>query len=246
MEPFPDGLTELRRVLSLREIMALIEKTARWVSPETFKLLPIWFPEHARRGLFYKGKWSEPQMNTSRATGQSVHKTEGNIHANKALTLALGLRKNLRKNWSCCHIWGVDDASYQLSNLVIQDHAFFSCVGNMVLLPTPLKAFTDTMPEVKALLRICAFNLYGWQCDHEHLSATNEALSKWTDWEAYPESWPMKQGEGVPLGVVELNATIRTSADKRLAAIRHDLEHAGEFYPREKVLAALEYWKVEL
>jgi hypothetical protein len=50
---------------------------------------------------------------------------------------------------------------------------FFSCVGNMVLLPTPLKAFTDTMPEIKSMLRICARNLYGWQCDHESMSAIN-------------------------------------------------------------------------
>jgi hypothetical protein len=117
--------------MSLREIASLIERTARWVSPETFKLLPLWFPEHGRRGLFYKGNWSEPQMNKNRATGHSVHKSEGNVHANKALTLALGLRSKHRPNWSCCHIWGIDDARYQLSNAIVMDRRFFSCVGNM-------------------------------------------------------------------------------------------------------------------
>lgn len=104
-----DGIEVLLGVLTLREVMSLIERTARWVAPETFRLLPVWFPEHARRGLFYKGNWSEPQMNKSRATGHSAHKTQGNIHANLALTLALGSRKKLRANWSCCHIWGIDD-----------------------------------------------------------------------------------------------------------------------------------------
>ena len=185
-------------------------------------------------------------MNRSRATGNSVHKSEGNVYANQALTLALGLTKKLRPNWSCCHIWGVDDASYRLSNVVVMDRRFFSCVGNMVLLPAPLKAFTDSMPDVKAMLRICARNLYGWQCDHDNLLAANAALDKWTDWDAYPQSWPRTPSKKMPLGIVPLSPTIRASAQKRLAVIRHDLEHAGKFYPRDEVRAALAYWKITL
>lgn len=56
----PDGLEALRRELGLADVMRLIERTARWVDPQTFKYLPVWYPEHARRGLFYKGNWSEP------------------------------------------------------------------------------------------------------------------------------------------------------------------------------------------
>jgi hypothetical protein len=246
MTEIADGLDTLRSILSLGEIASLIERTARWVSPETFKLLPLWFPEHARRGLFYKNNWSEPQMNKNRKTGNSVHKSEGNRYANEALTLALGLRKKLRTNWSCCHIWGIDDPYFQRSNDVVMDHRFFSCVGNMVLLPTPLKAFTDTMPEVKAMLRICARNLYGWQCDHDNLLATNTALDSWNEWEAYPDSWPRTPHEKRPLGVAELTQTIRDSARNRLANIRRDLEHAGRYYPREQVRAALSYWKIAL
>jgi hypothetical protein len=214
MMEISDRLDALRNVMSLREIASLIERTAKWVAPETFKLLPLWFPEHARRNQFYKGNWSEPQMNTSRATKVSVLKYEGNVHANEALTLALGLRKKLRPNWSCCHIWGVDDASYQLSNVVVMDRRFFSCVGNMVLLPTPLKAFTDAMPGVKAMLRICARNLYGWQCDHDNLLAINTKLDDWKDWDAYPESWPKRAHEKLPVGVVPLNAQIQASAQR--------------------------------
>ncbi|HVT24163.1 MAG TPA: hypothetical protein VHD95_06005 [Rhizomicrobium sp.] len=241
-----DGLETLRSVIGLREIASLIERTARWVSPETFKLLPLWYPEHARRGSFYKANWSEPQMNKNRETGNSVHKAEGNRYANEALTLALGLRKKLRPNWSCCHIWGVDDARYQLSNVVVMDRRFFSCIGNMVLLPTPLKAFTDTMPEVKAMLRICARNLYGWQCDHDILTDSNTALDGWMDWESYPASWPRKPHEKLPLGIAPLTPAIQASAEKRKAAIRRDLEHAGQYYPRDEVRAALAYWKIVL
>jgi hypothetical protein len=246
MAEITDGLEALQNVVSIREIGTWIERTARWVSPETFKLLPLWFPEHGRRGLFYKANWSQPQMNKNRATGHSVHKSEGNVHANKALTLALGLRSKHRPNWSCCHIWGVDDASYQLSNSIVMDRRFFSCVGNMVLLPTPLKAFTDTMPDVKAILRICARNLYGWPRGDCEFLAANTTLDRWTDWDSYPKSWPREPNEKSPLGVAELSLRIRECAQTRLAAIRQDLEHAGAYYPRDEVKAALAYWRIGL
>jgi len=66
-----------------------------------------------------------------------LHKAESNTYGNKAMAIALGIKKKDRPNWSCCHIWGVDDARYQLSNVVVMDCRFYSCVGNMVLLPTP-------------------------------------------------------------------------------------------------------------
>jgi len=239
-----DGLEELRRVISSKEIASMIERTARWVSPETFSLLPVWFPEHSRRGLFYKGNWSEPQTNTNRVTGHSIHKYEGNTHANEALTLALGLRKKQRPNWSCCHLWGVDDPTFQLSNSVVQDCRFFSCVANMVLLPTPLKAFTDTLPEIKVMLRICAMNLYEWKCDHEELKGAHLALEAWSDWDSYPASWPKRPKERLPLGTVALSPSIQASAEKRLSEIRRDLLEAGPHYPRDQVRDALRYWNV--
>lgn len=242
----PDGLDALRAELHLGEVMRLIERTARWVDPATFRLLPLWYPEHGRGKYFYKGKWSEPQMNTNRQTNHSEHKREGNLHANKALTLALGLRSSDRPNWSCCHIWGVDDARYQISNAIVQDRRFFSCVANMVLLPTPLKAFTDTMSEVKAMLRICARNTYGWHCEHESTAEAIAAIDAWTEWNVYPESWPKTPGAGVPKGVMTINDDIKRSAARRLEQIRSDLKIAGANYPREEVRAALAYWKIVL
>jgi hypothetical protein len=96
------------------------------------------------------------------------------------------------------------------------------------------------------MLRICARNLYGWQCDHDDLRASNAALDNWKDWDAYPDSWPRIPHEKLPLGVIELTPDIRATAQKRLAVIRRDVEHAGEYYPRDEVRAALEYWKIVL
>ena len=238
-----DGLGALRAEIGLKEIALLIERTARWVSPEIFKLLPVWFPEHARGRYFYKANWSEPQMNRRGATGVALHWTESNTYANKALSLALGLRTGDRPNWSCCHIWGIDDSTSP--NVVVQDRRFYSCVANMVLLPTPLKAFTDTMPDVKAMLRICARNLYGWQCDHDAMKPVNAELERWSDWNSYPTSWPRTpDDQKVPLGVVELTPAIKRSARVRLSAIQNDLKDAGPFFPRQEVVEALAYWKI--
>lgn len=242
----PDGLIALRHEMKLAEIMRLIERTARWVDPDTFRLLPLWYPEHARRAHFYKKNWSEPQMNKNRQTGHSEHKREGNLYANKSLTHALGLRSDDRPNWSCCHIWGIDDALYQVTNAVVQDRRFYSCVANMVLLPAPLKAFTDAMPEVKAMLRICAKHLYGWHCNHESVAAAVETIDKWGDWSAYPGSWPRPGSADVPLGVVRLNEGIKRTAERRLNQIRTDLRVAGSHYPRAAVRLALDYWKIAL
>jgi hypothetical protein len=249
----PDGLEALRRELSLKAVMRLIERTARWVDPDTFKYLPVWYPEYARNVLFYKADWSEPQMNRNRQTGVSIHKAEGNRYANEALTAALGLRKKDRPNWSCCHIWGVDDDRYQTNNSVVQDHRYFSCVANMVLLPTPLKAFTDVMPEVKLRLRVCALHLYEWSCDHEDVADLAAQVAQWDNWDDYPESWPRSSVREpapgtvkLPQGTVEFSAQIKDWAGQRKVKIRDDLEKAGPHYPREKVQKVLDHWRITL
>ena len=242
----PDGLIAMREVIQLSEVMRLIEQTARWVDPETFRLLPMWYPEYARRTYFYKKNWSEPQMNRNRKTGHTEHKREGNRYARKALTHALGLRSDDPPNWSCCHIWGIDDVKYQEANAIVQDRRFFSCVANMVYLPTPLKAFTDTMPEVKAMLRICARHLYDWHCDHNGAAEGLAIVEAWTDWSAYPPSWPRADRTSVPLGVVKIDKGIRQSITRRLQAIRKDLKDAGDHYPRKEVRQALADWNIKI
>jgi len=241
-----DGLDAMQEALSVGDVMKLIEKTAKWVSPETYELLPLWYPEYARRAYFYKSNWSEPQLNTNRKTGIKLHKQEGNTHANEALTHALGLRKKERPNWSCCHIWGSDDNAYQTSSDVVQNPRYFSCVANMVLLPSPLKAFTDVMPEVKQMLRFCALRIYNWKCSHESVTASAKTLEKFEDWKNYPKSWPKHKNDPLPAGVVITNQRIRDSVKRRKARISKDIASAGPYYPKEQVREVLKYWNISL
>lgn len=92
-----DGIETLRAEIGVKEIASLIERTARWVAPETFELLPVWYPAHARGRPFYKGNWSEPQMNTRRSSGASAHKVEGNIYAFETQPDRAGYKVNASK-----------------------------------------------------------------------------------------------------------------------------------------------------
>ena len=241
-----DGLDILREQLSLSEIMKLIQNTARWVSKDTFHYLPVWYPEEARRELLYKANWTEPQYNTNKTTGEKNHKRVGNTNANKALTSALGMRTKDRPNWTCCHIWSVDDPSFQRPNVIAGNKKFYSCVANMVLLPTPLKAFTDAMPEVKTMLRVTAAAYYGWAPEHEEIPGLEEDL-KLCKWEDYPQSWPRERNDGIKLkGVEPFSNKIKQMADKRFNRVIKDLNNGGKFYPKEEVNEVLNYWSLQM
>jgi len=240
-----DGLEVLREQLDLLTIMRLIEDTALWVDRETFEYLPVWYPEEARRDLMYKSNWSEVQKNTSKVSGETVHKRVGNGGANKALTMALGMKAKNRPNWTCCHIWGVDDPTYQKSNFVASDKRFYSCVGNMILLPTPLKAFTDVMQEVKDMLRIASSYYYDWLPDHPDLPTLSN-IEAACNWDAYPDSWPSKVKLASPKGIVQFNDVIKKNADKRLLAVSKLLANPGTYFPTQEVLDVLNYWKIGL
>ncbi|RPE67462.1 hypothetical protein EDD53_1872 [Pacificibacter maritimus] len=77
------------------------------------------------------------------------------------------------------------------------------------------------------MLRLCARNLYGWQCDHVSQKTTNEALDAWSDWSSYPKSWPKNQNDAAPLGIMKINDDICASAQRRWKAIQDGLAHAG-------------------
>jgi hypothetical protein len=237
---FGDGLNVLAKLLSVREVASLIEKTARWVDPETFRILPVWYPEYARGKPLHNANWTVVRRVTKKETGEVQEKKEGNTQANIALCKALGTNSKARPNWTCCHIWGVDDPSFARRNTVVKDHRFFTCVGNMLLLPTPLKAFTDVMPEVKAMLRECSATLYGWRCDHPDLLGGTPPKFDRTD---YPSSW--LKAETVP-GIVKISDKIRRDAQQRKDTIKRDLQHAGVHYPKRAVEDALAYWAIKL
>jgi hypothetical protein len=191
----PDGNEALRDDIPV--VVELIERTARWVNPETFRRLPVWAPHTARGRPLYDARWTRRYTNTRKATGVTAEKFEGNVAALQALVAALDVASPKPKNWTVCHIWGYDDPSFAQQSSVLQDPRYFSCVANMVWLPTPLKGFTDTLLEIKAMLRVCAFHLYGWACEHPLVA--EQAAKVTSGWipDGYPKSWPSPDRLGV-------------------------------------------------
>tara|TARA_B100000378_G_scaffold268383_1_gene255487 strand:+ start:246 stop:998 length:753 start_codon:yes stop_codon:yes gene_type:complete len=242
----PDGNEALRD--DIPAVVELIERTARWVNPETFRRLPVWAPHTARGRPLYDAGWTRRYTNTRKATGVTAEKFEGNVAALQALVAALDVASPKPKNWTVCHIWGYDDPSFAQQSSVVQDPRYFSCVANMVWLPTPLKGFTDTLPEIKAMLRVCAFHLYGWVC--EHPSVAEQAAKVTSGWipDGYPKSWPSPDRPGVlPPGTAPFSERIAREIAKRKRKIKIDIENATFLhYPKEEVLGVLKFWGIEL
>jgi hypothetical protein len=71
----PDGNEALRQ--DIPAVVELIERTARWVNPETFRRLPIWAPHTARGRPLYDANWTRRYTNTRKATGVTAEKFEG-------------------------------------------------------------------------------------------------------------------------------------------------------------------------
>jgi hypothetical protein len=71
---FGNGLHVLQKHLSVRDVIRLIEQTARWVDPETFKLLPVWYPEYARGKPLHNKNWNEVRRVRKKDTGEIQEK----------------------------------------------------------------------------------------------------------------------------------------------------------------------------
>lgn len=223
--------------------MEMIARTARWVHPETFKALPIWCPDTARGRPRYDARWQRALV-----SGRGVEKVEQNIRAATALVEALGVKTRSKpKNWTVCHIWGYDDEKFAGRSNVVRDPRYYSCVGNMVWLPTPLKGFTDAVPQIKECLRVCAFHLYGWACEHEDASVDAARIRAGAIPDAYPASWPLGDRDVLPPGTALYSDRVKSSIAKRKRRIREqlanpDLKHFGH----DDVKQVLQFWGVEL
>jgi hypothetical protein len=237
----PDGLSEIKHELPL--VMQMIARTARWVHPETFRALPIWCPDTARGRPRYDSTWRRVLV-----SGRNVPKVEENIRAAAALVEALGIKTPPKpKNWTVCHIWGYDDENFAGKSNVVQDPHYYSCVGNMTWLPTPLKGFTDAVPQIKECLRVCAFHLYGWACEHKDVRAGAERVRSGAIPEGYPKDWPTAERRILPPGTAYYSDGVKASIQKRKAKFRELLANSAlEHYGHADVREVLAFWKVDI
>ncbi len=193
----------------------------------------------------YNAKWAAVYTNRNRSTAKITDKSEPNIKAGKAFVMALGTRK--KSNWTVCHIWGVDDPKFQRSNGVIRDPRYYSCIGNMVWLPTPLKGFTDAVPEVKRMLRTCAFYLYGWVCQHKDVTLQADEVASGALPDDYPKKWPAPGRSILPPGTACFSPRVKIAIENRKAELRRMLKDDSlEKFPRDSVRSVLEFWNVKL
>ena len=162
----------------------------------------------------------------------------------KALVCALGVRPSAKpSSWTVCHIWGYDDDRFATESMIVKDPRYYSCIGNMVWLPTPLKGFTDAVPEIKRMLRTCAYYLYGWA--PRTLIETELAETKVIPG-GYPESWPTADRNSPPRGTSPYSQCVKDAVERRKRQLRMRLANkALTHYPRQEVRDVLAFWHVE-
>ncbi len=196
----------------------------------------------------FDSAWQRRYTNTKRATNLTIEKVEGNIAASKTLTAALGVARPKPPNWTVCHIWGYDDPAFASQGSIVRDPRYFSCVANMVWLPTPLKGFTDALPQIKTMLRTCAFYLYGWVCEHESVAPQAQSIRQGTLPDAYPSSWPSQKSPTLlPPGTAPCTPSIMSDIRKRKDNLRVMLEDPNlTHFPRDEVREVLAFWKIAL
>jgi hypothetical protein len=240
----PDGNTEI--AAEIPQIVDIIARTCRWVHPNVFHQLPVWYPWAARGRPLYDKSWQRPYTNTKRATKQTVDKVEGNIAASQALVAALGVARPKPRNWTVCHVWGYDDPAFATQGSIVQDPRYFSCVGNMVWLPTPLKGFTDALPDIKTMLRTCAFYLYGWVCEHESVAAQSQSIRAGVIPDGYPKGWPAPSRPNLlPPGTAPCTPGIESEIRRRKKMLKRMLADTSlTHFPREEVRDVLRFWSV--
>jgi hypothetical protein len=236
MNDLQDGLTELAGACAEERInlLALIGRTARWVHPEVFRVLPLWYPERWRRQPVANSTFSKILRNKNSRTGRIEDKAEANIYAERALVGSLGLKMGEKPyNWSVCHIWGIDDPGFTKTNTIVQDARFYSCVGNMVLLPTPLKGLTDSDPDAKACLRVRAFELYGWVCPIDDAPELGDKIKAGWRPDRYPTFWREPE---------LIDASVVLARRRKSEILRQITTQPGPLYPTEVAKIAVEYW----
>ncbi len=130
----------------------------------------------------------------------------------------------------------------------MRDPKYYSCIGNMVWLPTPLKGFTDAVPEIKTMLRTCAFYLYGWACEHETVKNQAEEIRAGAIPDRYPRAWPAPGRIGLqPAGTAPFNAEDETRIKRQKEKIKAMLaDESLENFPRQSVREVLKFWKIDL
>jgi len=235
----PDGLDIFKAACVKMGIpvMDLIVGTARWIDPRVVSVLPVWYPAFHRGMPLFKRDWKTPKL-----LKRKEPKFETNERANWTIKTALGGKGT---NWTCCHVWGYSDSTFQEKGSLTYDPRYYTCIPNLVLLPTPVKALTDSMPDVQQALRVLSWQLYGWTPDPADAKEAEQIRSGWVP-EHYPSDWPRNRGERAPLGLVRATSATLAKARARKARIDDELRRAetGELpnYPADSVRRILLSW----
>ena len=131
---------------------------------------------------------------------------------------------------------------------MVKDPRYFTCLANMIWLPTPLKGFTDAVQQVKSILQTCSYYLYGWACEHIAVKAQAETVRSGAIPAGYPDDWPAPGRLNLrPVGVAPFTPELEAKIASRKSEIRRMLDdNSLTNLPRDDVRRVLDFWKIDL
>jgi hypothetical protein len=146
-----DGLVLLKNAEAetTTDLPALVAAASVWANPKVHELLMandglgLWYPAMRR---YRKG--------ANERKGGKLHGVtlDDNTYANFALKNSLPFGARAYRNYSVCHIW--PESCY--------DDRCYTCIANLVLVPSPLMSITDFHPVIQSALKYRSWELYAW------------------------------------------------------------------------------------
>jgi hypothetical protein len=98
------------------------------------------------------------------------------------------------------------------------------------------------------MLRVCAFHLYRWACEHDSVAEQAAEVRSGRIPPDYPVEWPDGKSPGrLPPGTSPFSERVQRAIAKRKAKIKSELANAAYIhYPKREVEKVLKFWNVDL
>lgn len=170
----PDANTSLKKFAIGIDFSKLVVETSLWVSKDIFDFITensklrtpgVFYPYAVRKqGAELEGKkprWKETK--NGRLFIDSNHKPQNAL--SYCLTGKSFQAAFKDKNYACCHIYG---------NKYIHEWKYFTCIGNLIFLPSALQSLTDHDEDVMNCLSQIAYLRFGWKPEGFNLNINDK------------------------------------------------------------------------
>src|SRR5438067_450730 len=98
------------------------------------------------------------------------------------------------------------------------------------------QGFTDAVPNIRRMLRTCAYYLYNWSCEHPDVAVQAAEVRSGKIPDGYPKEWPAPGRDILPPGTAPFSPAVVAAIAKRKQDVTRLLSDGSlTQFPREEV-----------